>query len=224
MPPKSTTRSEGEQAPHVGREPADTKPGSAAGQVLSQLRSENGWTLADVAARTGVSISTLSKIENNQTSPAYGVLTRLASGLGVDFIHLIGGSGPQLANAARVITRAGSGTMFETAMGKYEALAAELARKIFQPMLIEIPLRRTLPQRTRSSHKGEEFVYVLSGSVEFLMDPYAPTRLDTGDSVYFDGSKSHGFCALGTKPAQILSVCLTSRSDLEDAATASTMP
>lgn len=199
----------------VQRRPAEGKVGSLAGAVLARLRAQKGWTLADVAAMTGVSISTLSKIENNQTSPAYGVLTRLASGLGIDFVHLIGGSGSQFPNSARVITRAGDGTTFETAMGKYEALASELAAKVFQPMLIEIPVRKTLPERSRSSHNGEEFVFVLSGSVEFLMEPYTSTRLDAGDSVYFDGSMNHGFCAVGPRPAQILSICLSSRSDLE---------
>ena len=188
---------------------------SVAGAVLARLRAEHGWTLADVAARTGVSISTISKIENNQTSPAYGVLTRLAAGLGIDFVHLIGGTGSQMPNGARAITRINTGTVFETAMGRYQALASELSGKRIQPMLIEVPARESLSERIRSSHKGEEFVFVLNGSVEFLMEPYAPTVLNTGDSVYFDGSMSHGFRALGACPAQILSVCLASGSDLD---------
>lgn len=197
---------------------------SVAGAVLARLRAERGWTLADVAARTGVSISTLSKIENNQTSPAYGVLTRLASGLGIDFVHLIGGTGSQMPKGVRTITRSDTGTVFETAMGRYQALAAELGGKKIEPMLIEIPVRKVLSERIRSSHKGEEFVFVLSGAVEFLMEPYAPTVLETGDSVYFDGSMSHGFRALGPSPAQILSICLSSGSDLDAVPAASRPP
>lgn len=197
---------------------ADGRQGSMAGAVLARLRTERGWTLADVAARTDVSISTLSKIENNQTSPAYSVLTRLASGLGIDFVHLIGGTGSQFPDGARVITRTGEGTAFESSMGRYQALATELAAKAFQPMLIEIPVRRTLPERSRSAHKGEEFVFVLNGSVEFFMDAYTPTVLNAGDSVYFDGSRSHGFSALGPRPAQILSICLSGRSELDNPA------
>jgi len=193
--------------------PQAERPRSVAGTVLARLRAERRWTLADVAARTGVSISTLSKIENNQTSPTYSVLTRLASGLGIDFVHLIGGAGSQMPKGARTITRADTGTMFETTMGRYQALASELGGKMIEPMLIEIPVRKVLSERIRSSHKGEEFVFVLSGPVEFLMEPYAPTLLDTGDSVYFDGSMSHGFRATGPSPAQILSICLSSGSN-----------
>lgn len=199
----------------AGKTSRNERQRSVAGSVLARLRAERGWTLAEVSARTGVSISTLSKIENNQTSPAYGVLTRLAAGLGVDFVHLIGGTGSQMPKGARVITRTNTGTVFETAMGRYQALASELGGKVIQPMLIEIPVRKALAERIRSSHKGEEFVFVLTGSVEFLMEPYAPTVLDQGDSVYFDGSMSHGFRALGPQPAQILSICLANGSDLD---------
>lgn len=212
MPPTLKSRTRERQAGSAAVE--EGLNGTAAARVLSQLRSEHGWTLADVSARTGVSISTLSKIENNQTSPAYGVLTRLAAGLDIDFVQLIGGPASQLGSAARAITAAGTGVKFGNAMGEYEVLAADLASKIFQPMLIELPPRKSLSRDAYSSHKGEEFVYVIKGTVKFLMEPYAPKQLEIGDSVYFDGSKAHGFIALNGEPATILSVCLASRSDI----------
>ena len=65
------------------------------GKALQRLRKDNGWTLSTVSAKTGVAISTLSKIENNQSSPNYDVLIRLAEGLGVDFVELVkGGASP----------------------------------------------------------------------------------------------------------------------------------
>ncbi len=223
MTQRSTMVTRQDDAHDDGASPAD-RTRSVAGAVLARLRAERGWTLADVAARTGVSISTLSKIENNQTSPAYGVLTRLASGLGIDFVHLIGGTGSQMPKGVRAITRADTGTVFETTMGRYQALASELGGKMIEPMLIEIPVRKVLSERVRSSHKGEEFVFVLSGSVEFLMEPYAPTLLDKGDSVYFDGSLSHGFRAIGPAPAQILSICLSGGSAVAGEATDTSVP
>lgn len=194
----------------MSRNPQSPSP---AGQVLARLRAENGWTLVEVAAKTGVSVSTLSKIENGQTSPSYAVMTRLATGLGVDFVHLIGGNASQMPHGVRSITRAGEGMSFQTEMGAYRALASDLVGKVFEPMLIDIPVRKTFAERSYSAHRGEEFVFVVSGPVEFLMEPYAPIALETGDSVYFDGSCKHGFRSLAKGPAQILSVCLGSRSD-----------
>lgn len=88
---------------------------TAVARILSDLRKANGWTLSEVSKKTGVAISTLSKIENGQTQPAYSVLTRLATGLEIDFVDLLGGSvHPRFSGAARAITRAGRARAFPT--------------------------------------------------------------------------------------------------------------
>jgi transcriptional regulator with XRE-family HTH domain len=180
----------------------------AVATLLQSLRKSNGWTLAEVSRRTGVAISTLSKIENGQTQPAYSVMTRLAAGLDIDFVDLLGGNPhPRFSGAARAITRAGQGAHFRNDMGIYEALGSDLAAKSLQPMLIDIPPRSPDSSSVRSAHRGEEFVYVLAGPVVFEMSPYAPTVLETGDSVYFDGAMEHGFHAVGPEPSRILSIC-----------------
>ena len=89
---------------------ADERPERAnIGKALQRLRKNNDLTLAAVSARTGVAISTLSKIENNQSSPNFDVLVRLADGLGLDLIALLGDSFYTFAHGARTITRAGGG-------------------------------------------------------------------------------------------------------------------
>lgn len=76
------------------------------GKALQRLRKNNDLTLAAVSARTGVAISTLSKIENNQSSPNFDVLTRLAEGLGLDLMTLMGDSFYTFAPGARTVNRA----------------------------------------------------------------------------------------------------------------------
>lgn len=190
------------------RRTGDKSAGMPLGGMLSRLRFENRWTLAEVSRRTGVSISSLSKIENSQSAPAYSVLVRLAQGLGIDFAELIGSPTQKFATAARVITKAGTGTKYSTEMGLYEALAPELAAKSMQPMVIDIPVRSANALPVRSAHKGEEFVYVLEGEVIFQMEPYAPALLSKGDTVYFDASADHGFSSNTDRHSRILSVCL----------------
>lgn len=181
-------------------------------EVLAEHRKANGWTLAEVSRRTGVSISTLSKIENGQSQPAYSVLTRLTGGLDIDFADIFGGgTHPRFSGAARAITRAGSGIRFQSDMGFYEVLGNDLAAKSLTPMLIEIPPPTRNRPHVRSAHAGEEFVYVVEGEVVFEMSPYAPVVLSAGDSVYFDGASDHGFHSVTKKPSRILSVVVGGR-------------
>lgn len=190
------------------------------GKALQRLRKENGWTLSNVSSRTGVAISTISKIENNRSSPNYDVLVRLSEGLGVDFLELLtgGGSFSTFAPGSRTVNRIGQGIRYETPIGEYEALSGELAKKVLQPMLVRVPKGRHAPPAT-SSHSGEEFVYVLSGTLEFHMEPYSPTILESGESVHFDARMPHGFVAVGDLDALFLSVCASAKGMIKNAST-----
>ena len=185
------------------------------GKALQRLRKDNGWTLAVVSAKTGVAISTLSKIENNQSSPNYDVLVRLAEGLGVDFVEFFKTrSFTAFAPGSRTINRTGDTIVYDSALGEYHVLSDELAKKTLQPMLVCVPGGKEAPD-ILSNHGGEEFIYVLSGTLKFFMEPYSATVLEQGDSVHFDGSMPHGFVAVGNEDAWILSVCLSEREIAE---------
>ena len=189
---------------------ADRHERNNIGKALQRLRKNNDLTLAAVSAKTGVAISTLSKIENNQSSPNFDVLTRLADGLGLDLIALLGESFYTFAHGARTITRAGGGARYETPLGTYEALSSEIAMKALQPAVVRVPAGRDEPA-AMSTHAGEEFIYILRGSVRFYMEPYSPTVLEQGDSVHFDSLMPHGFVAVGDEDASMLSVSVFDR-------------
>ena len=180
------------------------------GRALQRLRKNNNLTLAAVSAKTGVAISTLSKIENNQSSPNFDVLTRLADGLGLDLLALLGESFYTFAHGARTITRANEGVSYETPLGTYEALSGEIAMKALQPAVVRVPAGRSEPA-AMSTHAGEEIIYILCGTVRFYMEPYSPTVLEPGDSVHFDSLMQHGFIALGDEDALMLSVSVFDR-------------
>lgn len=189
---------------------AGAPPAIEVGRIIAEIRKAKGWTLAEMSRHTGVSISTLSKIENGQNEPAFSVLTRLAQTLDVDFVDLLGGGRHnRFQGAARAVTRAGKGLHYRNEMGLYEALAVDLAAKSLQPMLIDVRPREEGQPGVRSAHRGEEFVYVVEGTVIFEMTPYAPLILSAGDSVYFDGAQDHGFFAKGPGQGRILSICYT---------------
>lgn len=180
------------------------------GDTLSRLRRERGWTLAEVSRLTGVSISSLSKIENGVSAPAYSVLVRLAEGLKLDIGMLLVAPSETFGSGVRVVTRRGDGMRYANEMGEYEDVAAGLSGKTMQPMIIEIPFR-TGGEKVRSEHRGQEYVHVLKGAVVFEMAPHPPVTLSEGDSLYFDSAVRHGFSACSPEGARILSVCQAQR-------------
>jgi len=182
------------------------------GHAIRELRKSKGLTLAELSERCGVAISTISKIENNKTSPTYNILARVARGLGTDFSSLINRSATTFAPGCRAVTRAGGGRSIDSVQGHFEWHGADLVNKSMEPTLIRVSLREK-PKNVQGHH-GEDFVLVLEGSVEFHMDFYSPLLLSAGDSVYFDASVPHVFISVGEGDALILSVTSQPRAPM----------
>lgn len=182
------------------------------GRALRAIRAELGISLADVALRTGVSVSTLSKVENSQLSLTYDKLVQLSEGLGID-ISVFFNETPKLettnepVTARRSITRPGEEMLIETANYDYRYLNTELSQKAMVPILITIRARSVVAFDQFSRHSGEEFIYVLEGPIEVHSQHYTPTLLQAGDSMYLDSTMEHAFIAVGDQDALMLNVC-----------------
>jgi transcriptional regulator with XRE-family HTH domain len=206
--------------PTNGRSPADP------GAVLKTLRKRNGWTLTAVSERTGVPVSTLSKLENGKMALTFDKLLRISQGLDIDFSRLLGpaagaafdrgefrrgDSGLRDAfSGRRSVTRAGEGKLIEGQNGDYLYLASELLNKRMIPMLGEVRARSREEFGEFHSHPGEEHLYVLEGELELHTEIYEPLRLKKGDSIYFDSRVGHAYVAVGTETCRVYSVCATS--------------
>jgi transcriptional regulator with XRE-family HTH domain len=180
--------------------------------MLRQMRSERGWTLAELSLRTGLPISTLSKIENGKMSLSYDKLARISEGLEVGVGEIFNDvKAPVEAGSPgqgrRSITRLGEGGRIETPSYSHIYHATDLLHKKFVPLLGEIKHRRIedVPEMIR--HDGEEYTLVLEGALEFHCDLYAPVILKKGESIYFDSSMAHAYIAIGDERCTVLSVC-----------------
>jgi transcriptional regulator with XRE-family HTH domain len=195
-----------------GRTPA--KPGAA----LKAIRSQQGLTLAEVSEKTGLTVSTLSKVENDKIALTFDKLVRLSEGLKIDIAQLFGpggGEAPRAEGATRrVISRAGQGKSIEMPMGNYLYLAGELLHKRIVPILGDVFAKDVKTYGEFMRHPGEEFVYVIEGTLELHTEMYTPARLEKGDSVYFDSGMGHAYIAVGDKPCRILSICATHEREL----------
>jgi len=176
---------------------------------LKSLRLSNGLTLEELAEMSGVSISSLSKIENRQQKPSFETVLRVARALHINFVQMLEiPAGPKNL-ARRAITRAGQAPHY---LGEYYAYAhhaAEITRKAIVPTVIRIDARDVPPPADWSTHQGEEFAYVLDGIVEFHTEEYAPAILHKGDSCYLDSGMRHAFVSKSPEAATLLSVFLS---------------
>lgn len=183
------------------------------GRALRAIRRNLGLSLAEVALRTKVSVSTLSKVENSQMSLTYDKLVQLSQGLEVDISAFFEASptaeaiGNRQVTARRSITRPGEEMLVETPNYDYRYLCTDLSRKAMVPILITIRARSLVSFSQLSRHSGEEFIYVLRGPVEVHTEHYAPTRLEEGDALYIDSTMAHASLAIGDTDALVLNVC-----------------
>jgi len=180
----------------------DAKDVNPIGRRLRELRKEQDWTLAEVAARTGISVGTLSKLEHGKTDLNFSSVNKLANGLGLPVTDLTNpGSRMQ---GRRAITMGGQGAMFDTPDVAYEVLCSEVANHQQGYLKGVVKSHEFDPELPWHRHKGQEFIYVLSGRLELHTELYQPVQLKAGDSILFDSSMGHHYVSLGRKHAEIL--------------------
>jgi transcriptional regulator with XRE-family HTH domain len=186
----------------------DSKP--SLGECLKTLRRDRGWTLTQVSQISGLAISTLSKVENNQMSLTYDKLLQLAQGLKVDITELFGvrkaGTAP-VARGARAVSRSNDGRIVETPNYIYRFLCTEMSRKDMIPMIGTVSQQSIEAFGELIRHPGQEFTYVLEGEIELHSDVYEMLRLKAGESVYFESMMGHAYVSVSDTPARILCIC-----------------
>ncbi len=192
-------------------------PDGAAARVRD-LRLSKSMTLEELSGRTGLSISTLSKIENGKVSLSYDKLHKLGLGLGIDIAYFVTAEPSVLALAQhlgrRCATLNGGGSRIETTSYIYNYHATDLLNKKMTPMIIDIKAGPAEQEFEWSRHPGEEFILVLEGEVRFWSELYAPVVLREGESMYFDGAMGHSYRRNTDDATVILSISSASYEEL----------
>jgi transcriptional regulator with XRE-family HTH domain len=177
------------------------------GRRLRELRRARGWTLAQLAERSGVAISTISKAERGVMALTYDRMLQLARGIGVDMAEFFAAEGQAFAPGSFALAPAGSFRRQETGNYVYEMLFPELRNKAMTPMLGTLRADTPLAFEDFVRHPGQEFLLVLQGTVIVHAEGHPPVTLHPGDSVYFDSARGHLYAAAGPQDARILVVC-----------------
>jgi transcriptional regulator with XRE-family HTH domain len=182
----------------------------APSRAIRDVRLAQGLSLRALSARAGLPYSTLSKLENGKMALTYDKLIKLAQALNVDLKDILAHpeerSAP-LAVGRRSVTRAGEALDSGSEKHVHQYPAADLLGKMMIPIIIDVQARSVEQLGGLVRHGGEEYLYVLKGSMELHSDLYAPLLLGPGDSVYFDSGMAHGYVRTSADPCVVLAVC-----------------
>ena len=188
------------------------------GSLLRALRSREGWTLKQMSERSGIPVSTLSKVEHDRLTLTYDKLQQLSRRLGLRMSELFAEDAkdsPSPVTARRSIGDLNSAVRVETPNYDYHYLCTELRRKRMIPSVTRIRARSAEEFGELVKHAGEEFIYVLRGRVAVHTEFYDPVVLEEGQSIYIDSSMGHAYLAAdGCEEADVLAVMSSSDEEL----------
>ena len=191
------------------------------GALLRGLRSREGWTLKEMSARSGIPVSTLSKIEHDRLTLSYDKLQQLSQRLGMRMSELFAEQGEeavQPVTARRSLGDIARSVRVETPNYDYYYLCTELRRKRMIPVVTKIRATSAEQFGELVHHTGEEFIYVLSGRITVHTEFYDPVTLDPGQALYIDSSMGHAYVAAeGCDEAEVLGVMSSPDEELMEA-------
>jgi len=180
------------------------------GERLRAIRKEHGLTLKALSARSGVALSTLSKIELGQISVSYEKFAAVARALHVDIAALFdprAGAAP-VAGRRPVVVRStlAESPRYDAENYDYRMLATKFPGKRMTPLHGIIVARQLAQFPDYIRHPGQEFVMVLSGRVRIHFETGEAIDLARQESAYFDSGIGHVYLSTSQADAQVVVV------------------
>jgi DNA-binding XRE family transcriptional regulator len=168
---------------------------AAVGPGLRALRQRKDITLTDLAAETGISVSTLSRLESGQRKPTLELLLPLAQAYGVPLDELVGAppTGDPRVHLQPVVSPEMTMIPLTRRSGGLQAYK-----------LIIPPTRKAVPDGLKT-HEGYEWVYVLNGRLRLILGEQ-DLVLTAGEAAEFDTRVPHSFGCADEHPVEVLSL------------------
>ena len=177
------------------------------GERVRQVREQKGLSLEDVSQRTDIDPPYLKQIEKGEVAPPLGIVIKLAKALEMKMGYFISGE----ENRPYTIVRQKERKLvsrFDSTKGKYygyeyQSLAPHKKDRHMEPFLVTLVPSAT--EEERSSHDGQEFIYVLEGRMEVRLQDEVHI-LEPGDAIYYDSTVPHLVKCHGPETTRILAV------------------
>ncbi|MGP3988372.1 helix-turn-helix domain-containing protein [Streptomyces sp. 3N207] len=167
----------------------------AVGPRLRALRRQRGTTLAELSTRTGISVSTLSRLESGSRRPTLELLLPLAKAHGVTLDELV--DAPPTGDP-RIHLRP---------VSVHGMTMLPLTRRAggIQAYKLVIPPSSSPQEPELQTHDGYDWVYVLNGRLRLVLGEH-DLELAPGEAAEFDTRVPHWFGAAAAEPVEILSL------------------
>lgn len=171
-----------------------------------------------MSERSGIPLSTLSKVEHDRLTLTYDKLLLLSQRLNISVSELFAepNDTPEPAvTARRSIGRMESAVRVNTPNYDYYYLCPELRRKRMIPVLARVRAKNLEAFGALVRHSGEEYTHVLQGPVVVHTEFYDPLVLEAGESVYIDSNMGHAYLVgEGCDEGVVLCVCSSADESL----------
>ena len=172
------------------------------GSKVRELRKQQGMKLIDLAAKSGIQIATLSRIEHQKMTGTLESHMKIAEALGVDVTLLY--SDMSVAPESEIIQEKQTDVFVHSDKSSYEILTTRLMSRKMMPILLKVePGGSTNVEQGKSG--TERFVYILQGKLELTVGDQNYS-LKKGNTLHFDGSITHQFKNTAKDNAQALVV------------------
>lgn len=173
---------------------------------ISELRQIIGKSPEEMAAIIGIPTEEYLNFENGGADFTFTFLHRCAKAFNVDIGDLLTGDNAKLSGFQTV--RSGEGMPVVRRKGfSYSGLAFNFKDKLSEPYVVTAPYDEAAQSRPipLSSHKGEEFDYIIRGSLKVQIGQHVDL-LHAGDSIYYNSEMEHGMIAAGGEPCEFLAI------------------
>ena len=169
-----------------------------------------------MAELTDTTVEEYKKLESGEHDFSFTFLYLCANVFGVDIIELLTGDKPRLS--FYTVVRSGAGLPIKRNKSfTYQHMAYRMQNKLCEPFVVIAPyLEESQDQEISTSrHKGQEFDFVLKGSLKVRLDDYIEV-LGEGDAIFYDSSHKHGMIATGGQDCTFLAIVMGEHNDDTD--------
>ncbi|MBC8420753.1 MAG: cupin domain-containing protein [Proteobacteria bacterium] len=196
----------------ISQEPPQEDIQVNVGERVKAVREARNLSLQDISQRTDIDVSLLEQIESGSLAPPLGTVIKLAKALDLKMGYFISGEDNRPFTVVRKTDRKVV-SRYDSKKGKhygygYESLAPHKKDRHMEPFLVSLDPAET--EEERSTHDGQEFIYVMEGVMEVRLADEIHI-LESGDAIYYDSTVPHLVKCHGKKRTRILAVLYAER-------------
>lgn len=178
------------------------EPGAGLGEKIKKIRESNSWTIEYLAEKTDQTPEFIEKVEKGEMVPSVSFLLKLSRAIGVD-------PGAFLSDEekAQIEDKRAKAFITRTKNYAYQTLTPGAENQHLRGFMITIEAKQD-HKPVAYKHEGEEFIYVMEGSLELTLDSKV-THLRTGESMHYNSEIAHKLKNIGNETTRCLVMLYT---------------